>query len=119
MHNSLKRVNISRRKIASIPRQASEAQAYLTMYQNFVKKEHLEKELKNLERRYNEIKEHIALLNEEIKKYQISPKSELSNELDELSNEPSELSNEPKINKLTNKIPAPSKSKFTTITLGY
>ena len=85
MHNSVKRVNISRRKISSIPRQASEAQAYLTMYQNFVKKEHLEKELKNLERRYNEIKEHIALLNEEIKKHQISPKSELSNELDELA----------------------------------
>ena len=104
MHNSAKRVSLSR-KITNIPRQASEAQRYLTMYQKVVKKEHLEKELKNVERRYNEIKEHIALLNEEIEKQQISPKSELSNE--------------PKHTKLTGQIPAPSKLKFTTMTLGY
>ena len=55
MHNSAKRVSLSR-KITNIPRQASEAQRYLTMYQKVVKKEHLEKELKNVERRYNELK---------------------------------------------------------------
>ena len=36
MHNSAKRVSLSR-KITNIPRQASEAQRYLTMYQKVVK----------------------------------------------------------------------------------
>ena len=114
MHRSAKRGKIPP-KISSIPRQRSEATTYLTIYKNVVEKERLQKELENLERRCNQIKERLAVLEEQTNK-----------ELKSQSQQPIQ-SNNTKMNKLTSKkpeksqtrTPEPPKSKFKTITLGY
>ncbi|MDJ0517293.1 MAG: hypothetical protein QNJ74_13935 [Trichodesmium sp. MO_231.B1] len=114
MHRSAKRGKIPP-KLSSMPRQRSEATTYLTVYKNVVEKERLQKELQNLERRCNQIKERLAVLDEETNK-------ELKNQ----SRQPIK-SQKPSMNKLTSKkleksqtrTPEPPKSKFKTITLGY
>lgn len=114
MHRSAKRGKIPP-KISSMPRQRSEATTYLTVYKNVVEKERLQKELQNLERRCHQIKERLAILDEQTNK-------ELNNQLQQPIK-----SNNININKLTNKErekpqarkSIPQQSKFKTITLGY
>ncbi|NET29720.1 hypothetical protein [Okeania sp. SIO1I7] len=114
MHRSAKRGKIPQ-KISSMPRQRSEATTYLTVYKNVVEKERLQKELQNLERRCNQIKERLAVLDEQTNK-----------ELKSQSQQPIK-SNKTSMNKLTSKkleksqtrTQEPPKSKFKTITLGY
>ena len=101
MHNLAKRLNVSK-KLTNIPRQSSQANTYLTMYQNVMKKEHLQKELKTVKKRYNEIKEHLAVLNEQINQEQKG-----------------ESSKKPRMNELINQTLTSPQSKFKTITLGY
>ncbi|MCL2932042.1 MAG: hypothetical protein MGG11_07100 [Trichodesmium sp. MAG_R03] len=101
MHNSAKRLNVSK-KLTNIPRQSSQANTYLTMYQNVVKKEHLQRELKTVEKRYNEIKEHLDVLNKQTNQEQ--------------KGEPSK---KPIMNELINQKIISPQSKFKTITLGY
>ncbi|MGB3513027.1 MAG: hypothetical protein WBA93_28205 [Microcoleaceae cyanobacterium] len=114
MYRSAKRGKIPP-KISSMPRKRSEATTYLTVYKNVVEKERLQKELQNLERRCHQIKERLAILDEQTNK-------ELNNQLQQPIK-----SNNVNINKLTNKKPEkpqarksiPQQSKFQTITLGY
>ncbi|MDJ0556438.1 MAG: hypothetical protein QNJ68_18760 [Microcoleaceae cyanobacterium MO_207.B10] len=114
MHRSAKRGKIIP-KLSSMPRQRSEATTYLTVYKNVVEKERLKKELENLERRCNQIKERLAILDEETNK-----------ELKSKSQQPIQ-SSKSTVNKLTSKklekpqtrTPEQPKSKFKTITLGY
>ena len=101
MHNSAKRLNIAQ-KLTNIPCQSSQANTYLTMYQNVMKKEHLQRELKTVEKRYNEIKEHLDVLNKQTNQEQ--------------KGEPSK---KPIMNELINQKIIPPQSKFKTITLGY
>ena len=101
MHNSAKRLNIAQ-KLTNIPCQSSQANTYLTMYQNVMKKEHLQRELKTVEKRYNEIKEHLHVLNKQTNQEQ--------------KGEPSK---KPIMNELINQKIIPPQSKFKTITLGY
>ena len=111
MHNSAKRLNVSK-KLTNIPRQSSKANTYLTMYQNVVKKEHLQRELKTVEKRYNEIKEHLDVLNKQTNQEQ---KGEPSKK----PKQKGEPSKKPIMNELINQKIIPPQSKFKTITLGY
>lgn len=98
--------------MTNIPRKSSQADAYLTMYQNVMKKDRLQKELKAVKKRYNEIQENLALLDQEIKK-------ERYNEIQE---NPALLGgqiNKNEANKFINQKIIPPQSKFKTITLGY
>lgn len=110
MHRSPKRGKIPQ-KLSSMPRQRSEATTYLTVYKNVVEKERLQKELQNLERRCNQIRERLAILNQltskELKQ-QVEPNHVNTNKL---NNQQSE--------KPPTKKSAEQPSKFKTITLGY
>jgi len=110
-------------RLASIPRRSSDANTYLTMYQTVVKKEHLQKELQNLERRTKEVKERLAVIEEQISKYpELTP--ELKNPPLPPSSKPSMYEKFKSLNMFDNtstteSSTTESKPKFTTITLEY
>ena len=114
MHRSAKRGKIPP-KLSSMPRQRSEATTYLTVYKNVVEKERLQKELENLERRCNQIKERLAVLdeqtNKELKSQSQQPMKSKKSSMNKLTSK--------KLEKSQTRTPETPKSKFKTITLGY
>ncbi len=56
-----------RPKLSSMPVQRSEARVHLNVYKLAVEKERLERELVNLEARRQQLREHLGVLNNQIK----------------------------------------------------
>lgn len=62
-------------KLSSIPRQRSEAQAYLEMYQLVVEKQRLEGELQRIEHRREQIYQRLSMLDSRISQCDRHPSS--------------------------------------------
>jgi len=71
MHRSQTRGKI-RPKISTMPRQRSEAAAFLNIYKLVVEKKRLEQELESLDERRKQICDRIAVLNQHVDKLETS-----------------------------------------------
>jgi hypothetical protein len=110
-------------KLNSMPRGRSDANTYLTMYQTIVKKEHVQKELQDLEKRTKIAKERLAILDKQISKYPKLP-TELKNSTLPKSSQPSVYEKYKSLSifdntSITESSNTESKPTFTTMTLKY
>ncbi|MBS9769125.1 MAG: hypothetical protein MK289_22110 [Trichodesmium sp. ALOHA_ZT_67] len=120
--SSLSHKNLPRPK--GIPGNNSDAHMYLSMYQTIAKKEHVEKELRDLERRTKKAKQKLAMLEEQISKYPaLSP--ELKNPTQSQTKQHTSMLKKHKTlnvfdkTSTTGRGSTQNETKFTTITMGY
>jgi predicted nuclease with TOPRIM domain len=64
-----------RPKVSSMPRQRSEAAAYLDIYKLAIEKERLLNELASLEQRTHEIRERLVILNGQVQSLESTPQA--------------------------------------------
>lgn len=116
MNNSSRRIKYPKNK-SIVPRTKCDSRTYLSIYQVVVRREHLNREMKKIEERLDQIKEEIAFLDQTIKDEKMKLEDEKAEEINEKKK--SKSSDKPIINELTNQTSIPVKSKFKTINVGY
>ncbi|MCL2927108.1 MAG: hypothetical protein MGG37_03465 [Trichodesmium sp. MAG_R01] len=119
---SLSNKNLPKLRVA--PGNNSDAHIYLTMYQTIAKKEHVQKELRDLDRRTKRAKQKLAMLDEQISKYPALP-PELKNPTQSQTKQHTSMLKKYKTLNLFDKTSTTERgstqngTKFTTISMGY